>query len=306
MHLNGGGLCLDIANPEGRGPQSGASVIAYQCHGGPNQLFRVMNDGTIRAPQWGGLCLDIANPEGRGPQSGAPVIAYQCHGGPNQLFRVMNDGTIRAPQWGGLCLDIANPEGRGPQSGASVIAYQCHGGPNQRWQLGAADTGRGTFLPPETSPQVKAEKYLNMGGGWGGATATLNRDGYLVIEGRAVSDSATTATRTSVFVVGLDRRGRTLFVSKKYDIKTACGRWDPTCPSERVDTFTERIEPELARYVAQLNVYVGEHGSTGFQASLERIKENIRATCSSYEDLPVAARAAIARLTGVPGCNPGR
>jgi hypothetical protein len=131
-----GGLCLDIANPEGKGPQNGVGVLAFQCHGGGNQNFQISSDGTIRAPRWGGLCLDIANPEGKGPQNGAPVLAFQCHGGSNQIFQMSSDGTIRAPRWGGLCLDIANPDGKGPQNGASVLAFQCHGGANQRWSIG--------------------------------------------------------------------------------------------------------------------------------------------------------------------------
>lgn len=36
-----GGLCLDIANPEGKGPQNGAPVLAFQCHGGNNQRWSV-------------------------------------------------------------------------------------------------------------------------------------------------------------------------------------------------------------------------------------------------------------------------
>ncbi|MBL1211633.1 MAG: ricin-type beta-trefoil lectin domain protein [Geminocystis sp. GBBB08] len=73
-------LCLDIANPEGQGPVNGASVIAFQCHGGANQRFQRYNDGTIRATEFGGLCLDIANPEGQGPVVGALIMAFQCHG----------------------------------------------------------------------------------------------------------------------------------------------------------------------------------------------------------------------------------
>jgi Ricin-type beta-trefoil lectin domain len=128
-------LCLDIANPEGQGPVNGASVIAFECHGGANQRFQRYNDGTIRATEFGGLCLDIANPEGQGPVNGASVIAFECHGGANQRFQLYNDGTIRAKEFGGLCLDIANPEGQGPVNGASVIAFECHGGANQRFSF---------------------------------------------------------------------------------------------------------------------------------------------------------------------------
>ncbi len=130
-----GGLCLDIANPEGKEPQKGAQVIAWPCHSGPNQRFVLNSNGTIQAPDFGGLCLNIANPEGKGPQNGAQVIAWPCHSDPNQRFVLNSNGTIQAPDFGGLCLDIANPEGNGPHNGAQVIAWPCHGSPNQRWNL---------------------------------------------------------------------------------------------------------------------------------------------------------------------------
>ncbi len=34
-----GGLCLDISNVDGKGPQSGAPITAYTCHGGINQTW---------------------------------------------------------------------------------------------------------------------------------------------------------------------------------------------------------------------------------------------------------------------------
>ncbi len=163
----------------------------------------------------------------------------------------------------------------------------------------------GDLLSPETSPQVIGHNFAPMGGGKGIVTATLNRDGLLIIEGAAESNSKNTATRASTFVVAIDRRGRTLFTSNKYDISTACGTWDPTCPSKTRDIFRENVG-DVARYVWKLDVYLGQHGETGFDASLRRINENIRVACSSYDDLPVAARAAIAYKTGFAGCNPGQ
>ena len=257
----------------------------------------------INAPRWGGLCLDIANPEGKGPQNGSPVLAFQCHGGGNQIFQMSSDGTIRAPRWGGLCLDIANPEGKGPQNGSPVLAFQCHGGGNQRWSIGSSGnsspSSSGT-APAETSSEVVGERYEDMGGGWGGAKATLYRNGVLVIEGRAVSNANNSGTRTTVNVVGVDRRGNALFVSTHLDIPTACGRWDPTCPSDRRGNSTQQINSEVAKYVNRLNIHISDrNGPTVYQ----NFVRNIREACSSYQELPSSVRMGVAAQSGFSGCN---
>jgi len=36
---NWGGLCLDISNADGKGPRSGAPVLAFTCNGGNNQKW---------------------------------------------------------------------------------------------------------------------------------------------------------------------------------------------------------------------------------------------------------------------------
>ena len=163
-------------------------------------------------------------------------------------------------------------------------------------------TGEVPYLPPENSSEVVGERYEDMGGGWGGARATLYRNGLLVIEGRAVSNANTSATRTTVNVVGVDSRGRAIFVSRHLDIPTACGRLD-TCSSDRSGRSDQNISPEIARYVSRLNIHISDRqGSSIYQ----NITRNITQACNSYDDLPVGVRAAIAAETGFPGCNPGR
>ena len=142
-----------------------------------------------------------------------------------------------------------------------------------------------------------------MGGGWAGAQATIYRDGLLVVASRAVSNARNSGTRGRVFVVGVDRRGRSLFVSQSFDIPTACGRWD-TCSSDRSQNFQQRISSDIARYVARLDVYPEDRG--GGRSAREALRVTITQSCAAYDDLPVAARAAIAYETGFSGCNPGR
>ena len=209
---------------------------------------------------------------------------------------------VTAPQWGGLCLDIANPEGKGPQNGAPVLAFQCHGGENQKWSFGGSTSpspNSTSSAPIETSSEVVGERYEDMGGGWGGAKATLYRNGLLVIEGRAVSNANTSGTRTTVNVVGVDRRGNALFVSQHLDIPTACGRWD-TCPSDRSGRSDQQINPEIAKYVSRLNIHLSDRqGPTVYQ----NFVRNIREACSSYQELPAGVRQAIASQGGFSGCN---
>ena len=144
------------------------------------------------------------------------------------------------------------------------------------------------------------ERYDDIGGGWGGAKATLYRSGLLVIEGRAVSNANNSGTRATVNVVGLDRKGNVLFVSKHLDIPTACGRWD-TCSSDRRGRRDQQISPEIAKFVNRLKIHLSDRQGPSIYS---RITRAIRESCSTYDELPVAARAAIAYETGFPGCNP--
>lgn len=161
---------------------------------------------------------------------------------------------------------------------------------------GAAET-----LRPESTSEVVANSQRPIGGGWAKATATLYRNGLLVIEGQAVSTAAGTATRATINVVGVDRIGNAIFVSKHLDIPTACSKTDPTCSSNRTGSKQEQIPADIAKYVSHLNVHFSErNGPTVYQNLLR----NIRETCNAYDELPIVARAAIAIYTSFPGCNP--
>jgi uncharacterized membrane protein len=152
---------------------------------------------------------------------------------------------------------------------------------------------------PESSSEVVGERYENMGGGWGGARATLYRSGQLVIEGRAVSNANNSGTRTTVNIVGVDRKGNAIFVSQPLDIPTACGRWD-TCSSDRRGRSDQNISPEVAKYVSRLNIHISDRqGSTIYN----NFVRNIREACSSYDNLPPKVRSAVASQSGFSGCN---
>jgi len=155
-------------------------------------------------------------------------------------------------------------------------------------------------IRPETSQRVVQTKRQNMGGGYSEVEATLYRDGSLRIQGSAIATERTQGVRATVNVVGYDRRGNTLFVSQPLDIPTACGKWDPSCSSRASGLSNQNISPEIAKYISHLHLEFSERqGPDIFQ----RTTQLIRQTCTSYNYLPVAARAAIAYQTGFPGCN---
>lgn len=154
--------------------------------------------------------------------------------------------------------------------------------------------------PIETTPEVFVKRRQNIGAGWAEGRATLYRSGLLVIEGQARSRKNTSATRATINVVGLDRKGNVLFVSEHLDIPTACGRWD-TCPHDRTGRKNDTISPEIAKFVHRLKIHISDRGGRDFWESTTRV---IRKSCGTYDKLPAAARAAIAAETGFPGCNP--
>jgi uncharacterized membrane protein len=160
--------------------------------------------------------------------------------------------------------------------------------------------GETALSAPESSSEVVGESYEDMGGGWGGAKATLYRNGLLVIEGQAVSNANNSGTRTTVNVVGVDRKGNAIFVSQPLDIPTACGRWDPSCPSDRRGRSDQNISPEVAKYVSRLNIHISDRQGPNIYNNFVR---NIREACSSYDNLPQGVRAAVASQGGFSGCN---
>jgi hypothetical protein len=160
--------------------------------------------------------------------------------------------------------------------------------------------GETALSAPESSSEVVGEHYEDMGGGWGGAKATLYRNGPLVIEGRAVSNASNSGTRTTVNVVGVDSKGNAIFVSQPLDIPTACGRWDPSCPSDRSGRSDQNISPEVAKYVSRLNIHISDRQGPTIYNNFVR---NIREACSSYDNLPAGVRAKIASQGGFAGCN---
>ena len=120
--------CVDLPGGQTR---DGTPAIQYDCHGGPNQQWRIdyaaPTTGTRIVSRLSGKCLGIDS------GSGSPVVQSRCTDSPNQLWmrEVVIDGSILRNVASGLCLDVP---GASRANGAKLIAWTCNGGINQTWR----------------------------------------------------------------------------------------------------------------------------------------------------------------------------
>jgi hypothetical protein len=169
-------------------------------------------------------------------------------------------------------------------------------------EIGRVQDAQLDVLSPEQGGPVSGPNTReSMGGGYAEAQAIFYRDGLTVIETHSVSTSYTQGTKGSVFIVGSDRKGRSLFASPVFDIPTACSKPD-TCSSNRRGNVQHRISGELAKYMTKIDVYVQDR--SGGRSARETINTTIKESCGAYDDLPAAAKAGIAVETGFAGCGP--
>jgi len=121
IHLTKLGLCLDDRL---NSKSNGAIVQVWRCNGSANQVWQVMNNGTI---EHNGLCLDA---RGEGTTNGTKVQLWACTGNGNQKWdtrswRVHYDN----PKSSGMVLD----DTAYGKSGTQQEIYTNNGGANQIW-----------------------------------------------------------------------------------------------------------------------------------------------------------------------------
>ncbi|MFE9021384.1 ricin-type beta-trefoil lectin domain protein [Streptomyces sp. NPDC007808] len=113
------GKCMDV---NGAGTADGTTVQTWGCSGGPNQIWSLYTDGTLRSM---GKCLDAA---GGSTANGTKVQIWSCHGGANQVWQPYNGG-YRNPA-SGRCLDVP---GSSTTDGTQLVLWDCNGQNNQKW-----------------------------------------------------------------------------------------------------------------------------------------------------------------------------
>jgi hypothetical protein len=125
---------------------SGAPIILWPWHGGPNQRFRVWGAPLWNNQAWGwsleaqhsGKFLDVMkSPDFSLPD---PLVQWDYHGGPSQFFRIFNSPI--QPLHSELVLEVADGS---QDNGAPIILNTFYRGPNQQFRLEYVP-----FEPPET------------------------------------------------------------------------------------------------------------------------------------------------------------
>lgn len=148
--LRSGNKCLDVHGSKVQ--TNGARVQLWDCHGGPNQLWRFDRDGRIINVA-SGRCLDLNGPDVGIP--GGRVQVWDCNGSPNQSWRMEGARLVVAAD--NRCLDVHRPDVN--RNGAHVETDDCRGGPGQAWVLegGAAVPPPPPMVPPPPPPMQARE-----------------------------------------------------------------------------------------------------------------------------------------------------
>jgi hypothetical protein len=108
-------------------------------------------------------------------------------------------------------------------------------------------------------------------------TATLYRDGLLVLDVFSKCTHPFEPLRGDVAVVAVNAAGRAHWVSEILECTTAAGIFDPSYPSQSRETFSRRVPEAVARRTARLEIFQGNRqGLTEFRARLiDGIKEGV-------------------------------
>ncbi|WP_028067092.1 hypothetical protein [Solirubrobacter soli] len=106
----------------------------------------------------------------------------------------------------------------------------------------------GSPLARTNSQDIGSGKHMT-------STATEFRNGLLTVDSYAKNDNWFYGMRPKTLVVAVDNMGRAIWVSQVFNSATVCGVTDPTCASQRRETFTESFPDAVGHYTADLRIY---------------------------------------------------
>ncbi|MGA7805431.1 RICIN domain-containing protein [Bradyrhizobium sp.] len=130
------GKCLDL--PKGQSAD-GTRAIQYDCHGGPNQEWKIESAGDAGyriISRMTGKCIGT---DAASAAPGGHVVESPCGGSSLQLWTIegTRNRSILHNVADRLCLDVP---GGSLANGAQPIVWTCNGGTNQTWRYAHLDT----------------------------------------------------------------------------------------------------------------------------------------------------------------------
>jgi hypothetical protein len=165
--------CLDA---DANGGGNGTTVQLWDCWGGQNQNWIMLEDNSIYNSQFDTKCLDADNSYGGG--NGTKVQLWDCNGQPNQKWNFTLDGNLVNQQFSSQCLDADNTYYGG--NGTKVQIWGCWNGPNQKWWATTQVAepiqvrGFGGCLDADTNTIGENGTVVQLWDCWGGANQLWN------------------------------------------------------------------------------------------------------------------------------------
>jgi hypothetical protein len=125
------GKCLDLPRGQ-RG--DGTSPVQYDCHGGANQLWKIVavrDSGYQIVSRLSGKCIGA---DSTSDKPASRVAQAECGTSSDQLWQLNGVGNVYAIQnvASRLCLDVP---GASTANGIELTTWSCNGGNNQSWRF---------------------------------------------------------------------------------------------------------------------------------------------------------------------------
>jgi hypothetical protein len=127
------GKCVDL--PAGE-TGDGTELIQYDCHGGPNQQWRIESLGDAGVRIISAMTGKCVGTKPRRSGGGAYVVKVACDGSLGELWSVRDDGNGYVLQniASRLCIDVL---GASNANGTKLLGWRCTGESNQTWRYGS-------------------------------------------------------------------------------------------------------------------------------------------------------------------------
>jgi hypothetical protein len=87
------------------------------------------------------------------------------------------------------------------------------------------------------------------------SSATQYANGLMMLDSFAKNDNWFYGMRPKTLIVSVDANNNAIWVSHEFDSATVCGVMDPSCASQRRETFSEAEPAAIGRNAVRLDIY---------------------------------------------------
>src|SRR4051794_35255204 len=142
----------------------------------------------------------------------------------------------------------------------------------------------GAPLARSKSEDVGAGKHLT-------TNATMYRNGLLMVDSYGQNSTWFGALRPRTLAVVVDNRGGAIWFSQIFASQTLCGVMDPSCASNRRETFSQQMPDAVGHYAADVQIYDGD------AANFVDLRNSFIDAIKAAGDIAVEIKAVLSQLT---------